>query len=131
MFGNVFNAVRMAVAYGFAVVNCKFTMLTIDVKDLLSNKGAAADGGALAVLEEQVEQYGGGAFSIVQTGVIYIVGIGLLAGGGLMALHANNASKREDDKTALYWRLGSGVLVFAAVPILLFAQKIGEALFGM
>lgn len=149
MFGGFFNAVRLSFTYLLAVLDSKMMYLagnveevlnpataapvnstSINVKELLTNKGAAEDGGALAVLGEQVEQYGGGVFSITQTGVIYIVGIGLLVGGGLMALHANNASKRDDDKTALYWRLAAGVLIFAAIPILVFAQKIGEAMFG-
>lgn len=102
---------------------------TVDVNDLLSGEGAAADGGALAPVNQQVKDYGAGAFSITRNLVIYVVAIALIGGAGMMAVHAGNANKREEDKSAMGWRFLAAVLAFAGVTVLLFAQKIGEALF--
>lgn len=102
---------------------------SVNVKELLGNEGAAGSGGALEDVSKQVNAYGGGAFHIVRNGVIFALGICMVGGAGLMAVQAGNASKREDHKTAMLWRFLCAVLAFGGIAILLFAQKIGEALF--
>jgi len=101
----------------------------IDVKDLLSGDGAAGNGGALENVNEQVKNYGKGGFTIMQNLAIYAVAIMLLAGAVALAIHAGNPNKRDEDKNALVWRIVAGVLAFAGIGILLFAQKIGSMLF--
>ena len=102
----------------------------IDLNEMLSGDGAAGDKGALAEVKKQVDEYGKGGFSIVQSAVVYIVAIALLIGAGAIAFYSGNANKREEAKTAFGWRFAAGILAFAGISILAFAQTIGTALFG-
>lgn len=112
-----------------ALDNLFFTLTAIDVKELLSNEGAAAEGGALAPVNEQVKNYGGGAYTIARNAGVYIVAASLIIGGIVMAVHSGNAGKRDEDKTAFLWKIVAAIVIFGGVSILVFAQKIGEALF--
>lgn len=101
----------------------------LDIKALLSDEGAAADGGALAPVKEAVQSYGGGSVSIARYAFIYIIGIAMFATAIGLAVHAGNPSKVADSKTAGGYRVGAAILGFASISILIFAKKIGEALF--
>ncbi len=103
---------------------------SIDVNELLSGDGAAGEGGALEHVNEQVKNYGRGGFTIMQNLAIYTVAIMMLAGAVALAFHAGNPNKRDEDKNALIWRFVAGVLAFAGIAILVFAQKIGSVLFN-
>lgn len=127
--GYLLFAAKMTCMKAMTAFDNLFIMLTVDIEELLQNEGAAADGGPLAPLNEQVISYGGGSYTITRNVAIYAVGISMLGGAAFMAVHAGNASKRDEDKSAFGWRVAAGVLTFGGISILLLAQKIGEALF--
>ena len=129
----------MFVWSGIQVVICQMGMMfnrfivsaAVNVTELLNQTGAASDNGALAPLNNKVQELGGGAVAIVRNAMIYVVAIALLVCGGLMALHGHNANKRDEDKSAFGWTFVGGVIIFASISILIFAQKIGESLFNV
>ncbi len=123
---------NMATALRFHALKaqCVIAAGGVDVTDLLSGDGAAGDGGALSEVNRQVKEYGRGGFTIMQNVVIYGVAIALLAAAFLLAIHAGNPNKRDEQKSAIIWIVFAGVLGFAGVSVLVFAQKIGTALFG-
>lgn len=103
---------------------------TVDVKDLLGKDAAIQEGGQLEEANKKVQELGGGAFSIARNFVVYVFGIALLIAAAALALHGRNASKRDEDKSAIGWTIAAAVVGFGAVSILVFAQKIGEGLLG-
>ena len=121
----VFVGAKMAVRT--AVAN---SSSSVDVGQLLSGDGAAGDGGALSEVNKQVQEYGKGGFSIMQTIGVYAVAILIVAGGIGLAFAGGNAQKREEAKAALIYRFIAAILIFSGVAVLIFAQKIGSALFG-
>ena len=126
---NVFSQL----AAGVATAGIKLqTMIaaSVDVNDLLSGDGAAGNGGALEEVNKQVQQYGKGGFTIVQNIAVYGVAIAMIIAAILLAWYAGNPNKREEQKNALGWIFVAAVLIFAGIAILVFAQKIGSALFG-
>lgn len=127
-----FKKALCAVEMSVIMARCQVVAMAggVDVNDLLSGDGAAGDGGALSEVNKQVKEYGRGGFTIMQNVVIYGVAIALLAAALLLAVHAGNPNKRDEQKGAIIWIVVAGVLGFAGVSILLFAQKIGTALFG-
>jgi len=125
---SAFAQVRMGQLIDF--INQGLVAAGTDVANLLTGDGAAGGGGALEEVSNQVNQYGKGVYSIISTAAIYIVAIALVGSGIGMAIHAGNANKRDDAKSAIVWRIVAAVFIFAAVSILVFAQKIGSALVG-
>lgn len=129
MISNVFSQL----AAGVATAGIKLqTMVaaSVDVNDLLSGDGAAGNGGALEEVNKQVQQYGKGGFTIMQNITVYGIAIALLIAAVLLGLHAGNPNKRDEQKSAIVWIVVAAVLAFSGVSILIFAQKIGSALFG-
>jgi len=130
MLSNVVLNAKIGAAKMIVGVQKQIAIASVNVKDLLSGEGAAGKGGSLAEVNSQVNNYGKGGFTIVQNLVVYVVAIALLIGAGALAFYAGNANKRDEAKTAFGWRLLAGILAFAGISIMVFAQKIGSALLG-
>lgn len=100
------------------------------VEEIISQgEGAMGDGGALSALSSQVDQLGGGSYNVVlKVGIWVIV---LLIMYGALKLAFSDSSTRNDSKTGIITKVIAAVLLFAAIGIVVIAQKVGVGLFSL
>jgi len=100
-----------------------------ELAEFLSNKGAAAEGGSLAGLNDMVTDYGGGIYNIGQNALIYIAAITVaLIGAGFM-MHGKNVQKRQELKDGIGWQLVGAVMAFGGVGLLAFIMSAANGFF--
>lgn len=99
----------------------------VDIESLLSGDGAASS--SLSGLDDAVNLYGKGVYSIGRNAVIYVAAVALMIFFIGLAVHANNAQKRSERKDASPSLVIGIVGAFAVPAILVFLQAIGKNLF--
>jgi hypothetical protein len=101
----------------------------MDVNEVLKGgSDAMKNGGSLSAASGQVDQLGGGAYHIVYKAGIYIAVVMLVVSG--IAIIFSNSQTREDGKKTFIWRVLGAILIFAAISLVVIAQKIGMNLLG-
>ena len=94
----------------------------IDVNSLFSNKGDDIFGGTTTV----AEQAGASARALVITVAVIILVIGLIVVG--LQFTSKNSAKRQDAKANLVAVIIGAIIVFGAIGIIAFSQKIATSL---
>lgn len=100
----------------------------VDVGGLLGGGRGAVDDGALAPVEQTVEDLGRGGLTIASSILVYAAAIGLIIGAIRIIIAANNPNKVGEAKNAFIWRIVAAILGFAAVALIIFASRVGTNL---
>lgn len=98
----------------------------LNVKDVIES--GSKNSTALNGLNDQVDQFGGGAFNILQKFSIYSLVIAVILGG--LALVFSNAGNRSDAKSKILYVIIGGAIVFGAVGIVGLLQQVGGTMFN-
>lgn len=99
----------------------------LDVTTIM-NGGSSLENSSLSGLGTKVDDLGGGAYQLVYKVGVYIVVIGFIVAG--LRLIFSNSMTRKEAKGSLLATVCGGVLIFAAVGIVVYLQTIGRNLFG-
>ena len=102
-------------------------LLDGDIQQILDNASTLEESD-ISELGVQVDNLGGGAYHLVYKLGVYAVIIGLVIAG--LKLVFSNAQNRQDAKSNILYTILGGVLIFAAVSIVIFLQTVGSGLFS-
>lgn len=103
-------------------------LATLDVQSMLEGEGAAGGDGALSAVNDLVNDYGQGGYSIFRNASVFAAAISLIVFFISLMIHNGNASKRAEKKDSVPALAIGSIGVFAVSVIIALAQTIGSKL---
>lgn len=104
----------------------KFTKFSMSVEDIINNgreKSTVFNG-----LEDQVDEFGGGAVNLVHKGAVYLILLAILFAG--IGLIWSNTGNRGDAKSKILWIVVGALLIFGSLSLAVLLESVGANLFA-